>query len=162
LILFAPDYAKKTGEATPEDFDVVDASVANLNYLWSKAQMSFTPKLHGTLDHALDHMKRHNGFGDMLEDDVEHVYQISARIEARVSRMKNKKGQANVHSKMEAMQNSREVREATDRSIALSRRVFKNKKASSLKDVKEDREKIRMETLQRITMIRAATSGGGT
>jgi hypothetical protein len=43
---------------------------------------------------------------------------------------------------MEAMQNSREVQEATDGSIALSRRVFKNKKASSLKEVKEDREKI--------------------
>ncbi len=42
---------------------------------------------------------------------------------------------------MEAMQNSREVREATDRSITLSRRFFKNKKASSLKEVKEDREK---------------------
>jgi hypothetical protein len=153
---------KKTGEATLEDFDVVEASVANLNYLWSKAQMSFTPKLHGTLHHALDHMKRHNGFGDMLEDDVEHMHQIAAKIEARVSRMKNKKGQANVHSKMEAMQNSREVREATDRSIALSRRFFKNKKASSLKEVKEDREKIRMETLQRITMIRVTRSVGGT
>ena len=92
-----------------DTIDVVEASVANLNYLWSKAQMSFTPKLHGTLHHALDHMKRHNGFGDMLEDDVEHTHQIAAKIEARVSRMKNKKGQANVHSKMEAMQNSREV-----------------------------------------------------
>ena len=60
------------------------------------------------------------------------------------------------------MQNSREVQEATDGSIALSRRVFKNKKASSLKEVKEDREKIRMETLQRITMIRVARSVGGT
>jgi len=43
----------------------------------------------------------------MLEDDVEHIHQIAAKIEARVSRMKNKNAQANVHSKMEAMQNSR-------------------------------------------------------
>ncbi len=87
---------KKMGEATPEDFYVVEASVANLNYLWSKAQMSFTPKLHRTLDHASDHMKRHTGFGDMVEDDVEHIHQIAVKIEARASRMKNKKGQANV------------------------------------------------------------------
>ncbi len=52
-------------------------------------------------------MKRFNGIGDMLEDDVECIHQIAAKIEAWVSRMKNKSGQAKVHLKMEALQNSR-------------------------------------------------------
>jgi hypothetical protein len=30
------------------------------------------------------------GIGDILEDDVEHMYQISARIEVRVSHMRDK------------------------------------------------------------------------
>jgi hypothetical protein len=49
-------------------------------------------------------MRHLEGFGDTLEDDVEHMHQISARIEAGVSWMKNKDRQAFVHSKMEAIQ----------------------------------------------------------
>jgi hypothetical protein len=66
-------------------------------------------------------MRRFNGIGDMLEDDVEHIHQLAAKIEAQVSQMKNKSAQANVHSKMEAMQNSREIREATEKSVQLSK-----------------------------------------
>jgi hypothetical protein len=98
---------KKTGQATEEDLDVLEVSIANLNFLWLQANLNFTPKLHSTLEHSLDHMKRFNGIVDMLEGDVELIHQIAAKIEARVSRMKNKNAQANVHSKMEAMQNSR-------------------------------------------------------
>jgi hypothetical protein len=38
---------------------------------------------------------------DMLEDDVEHMHEKFARIETRVSRMKNKGQHAYVHSKAE-------------------------------------------------------------
>jgi hypothetical protein len=48
-------------------------------------------------------MRWFQGIGDTLEDDVERIHQISAKIEAHVSRMKNKNQQANVHSKMEAI-----------------------------------------------------------
>jgi hypothetical protein len=149
---------KKTGEPTLEDYEIVEASVANLNYLWTQAHLNFTPKLHSTLEHSLDHMRRFNGIGDMLEDDVEHIHQIAAKIEARVSRMKNKSGQALVHSKMEAMQNSREIREAMDNSMQLSKRTFKNDLQTNLKlsEAKEQRERRRMATLKRIAQIREA------
>jgi hypothetical protein len=39
-------------------------------------------------------MKKCQGIRDMLEDDVEHIHQIAARIEARTSRMKNKSQEA--------------------------------------------------------------------
>jgi hypothetical protein len=89
---------------------------------------------------------------------VEHIHQIAAKIEARVSRMKNKSGQALVHSKMEAMQNSREIREAMDNSMQLSKRTFKNDLQTNLKlsEAKEQRERRRMATLKRIAQIREA------
>ncbi len=153
---------KKTGEPTQEDYDIFQASIANLNYLWLQAHLNFTPKLHSTVEHSLDHMRRFNGIGDMLEDDVEHIHQIAAKIEARVSRMKNKNAQANVHSKMEAMQNSREIREATEKSVQLSKRVLKNElqTASKVGERKQERENKQMETLLRIPRIWAATSVG--
>jgi len=153
---------RRESELHRDIYDILQASIANLNYLWLQAHLNFTPKLHSTVEHSLDHMRRFNGIGDMLEDDVEHIHQIAAKIEARVSQMKNKNAQANVHSKMEAMQNSREIREATEKSVQLSKRVLKNElqTASKVVEAKEERESKRMETLQRIARIRAATSGG--
>jgi hypothetical protein len=45
-------------------------------------------------------MRKSKRIGGMLEDDVEHIHQIAARIEARTSRMKNKAQQAFVYSKI--------------------------------------------------------------
>jgi hypothetical protein len=72
-----------------------------------------------------------------------------------VSRMKNKSGQVLVHSKMEVMRNSREIREAMENSIQLSKRTFKNELQtnSKLSEAKEERERRRMETLKRIAQI---------
>ena len=64
-------------------------ALSNLEYLWKIAGMSHTPKIHGILVHALEQMKRLKGIGDLLEDDIEHMQQISARIESRTIRMKN-------------------------------------------------------------------------
>ena len=41
------------------------------------AGLSYTPKVHSVLAHAMDQMKL-EGIGDMLEDDVEHIHQITA------------------------------------------------------------------------------------
>jgi len=57
----------------------------------------------------MDQMKELEGIGDMLEDDVEHIHQIAARIESWTSQLKNKTQQAFVHSKIEAIQNSQNI-----------------------------------------------------
>jgi hypothetical protein len=54
-------------------------------------------------------MKELQGIGGMLEDDVEPIHQIAAQIESRASRMKTKAQQAFVHSKIEAIQNSKDI-----------------------------------------------------
>jgi len=76
---------------------------------WNAANLSFTPIVHSLLVHALEQVQLFQGIGDSLEDDIEHMYQISARIKSRVSQMKNKDQQALVHSRLEAIASNVEV-----------------------------------------------------
>jgi hypothetical protein len=104
----------KNGELQEEDYVVAEKHLRNLHYLWTKAKLSAVPQ-----------MRHFHGIGDTLEDDVERIHQISAQIESRVYRMKNKGQQAHVHSKMEAIQNCNLVKEKIEASQTLSKRVFK-------------------------------------
>ncbi len=66
---------------------MLEKSAANMNYLWSQAHLNLTPKLHCIQEHSLNHMGQFNGIGDMLEDDVEHIRQIAAKIEGQVNQI---------------------------------------------------------------------------
>jgi hypothetical protein len=68
-------------EPQQEDHYIFERVLTNLDYLWKVANLSYTPKIHSILVHALDQMKQLQGIGDMLEDDVEHIHQMAARIE---------------------------------------------------------------------------------
>jgi hypothetical protein len=48
--------------------------MTTMDYLWSQAGPRFTPKIHGILYHALHQWKLLGGFGDMLEDHLEHLH----------------------------------------------------------------------------------------
>ncbi len=67
---------------------VLDTTCSKLCKRTGEANLSFTPKLHSILEHLLDHMGHFNGIADMLEDDVEHIHLIAAKIEAWVSQRK--------------------------------------------------------------------------
>jgi hypothetical protein len=142
----------KHGEPQECDYQIAEKALANLEYLWKMANLSFTPKIHCLLVHAIHQMRSFDGIGDTLEDDVEHMHQISARIEARVSRMKDKDKQALVHSKMEAIQFNVEVTEKIELSKISSKRAFKKRKpelcaAARSQKLKMERDDIRNETL---------------
>jgi hypothetical protein len=79
---------------------------------------------------------------DTLEDDIEHMHQISARTESRISRMKNKEQQAFVHSKMEAIQCNVHVSEIIkERNIEAKRKMNTVHNAESrAKRLKEERD----------------------
>ena len=66
--------------------------------------------MHSVLVNALEQMKQCPGIKYILEDDVEHIHQLAAKIEAQTSRMKDKTWQAFVHSKIEAIQNSNYIK----------------------------------------------------
>jgi hypothetical protein len=91
-------------------YHILERALANLDYLWKVANLSYTPKIHSILVHALDQMRRLQGISDMLEVDVEHIHQMAARIETHTSRMANKALQPFIHSKIEAIQNCKEIK----------------------------------------------------
>ncbi len=97
------------GEVKAEDIRVLEEAIVNLDYLWTACDLSFTPKIHSVIAHAVEQVKQLGGIGDVLEDGLEHLHQTSAKISSCVSRMKNKDQQVFVHSKLEAKQNNIEV-----------------------------------------------------
>ncbi len=142
----------KHGEPTEEDYVTAEKALQNLEYMWKMANLSFTPKIHCLLAHAIHQMRYLEGFGDTLEDDVEHMHQISARIEARVSRMKDKDRQAFVHSKMEAIQFNAAVTETIQGRKEKAARNFKKRNmelcaSTRAAKMKKERDEKRTETL---------------
>ena len=124
-----------------------------MDYLWGKTDLSFTPKIHSAIAHAIEQVKRLGGIGDVLEDDLEHLHQTSAKITSCVSRMKNKDQQAFVHSKIEAKHNNIEVRERVQDSKQSSKRQFKKRNMELDSTVralraKKERDDSRVNTLQ--------------
>ncbi len=62
----------KFQEQEEEDYSILQKALKNLDYLWKNAGLSYTPKLHNVLAHALNQIRECQGIEDMLEDDVEH------------------------------------------------------------------------------------------
>jgi hypothetical protein len=114
---------------------------------WNAANLSFTPIVHSLLVHALEQVQLFQGIGDSLEDDIEHMYQISARIKSRVSQMKNKDQQALVHSRLEAIASNVEViTNIEERKIAANRKIKSTTTESAenrAKRLKEERNERR-------------------
>jgi hypothetical protein len=76
--------------------------------------------MHSLLNHGPEHMRRFEGIEDLLEDNIEHMHQTSARIEVRTSRLKNKSQKAFVHSNIEVVQNFAFVQKNITKSQAAS------------------------------------------
>ena len=146
---------KKYGEVNPEDYEVLEASLKNLQKLWENACMSFTPKIHGVLAHAIEQVRRFQGIGDILEDDLEHLHQTAARIYSCIGRIKDKTQLAFSHSKMEAKRNSIEIQEKIGEVQQARKRKFKNRNMDldagrRAVKMKQERDSSRMETLKDI------------
>lgn len=99
-------------------------------------------------------MKHFEDFVHMLEDDMERIHQIAAKIESRVTRIKNKNMQALAHSKIEAVQNNYDVKERIKESKLKSKRNFKKRKSdeaiTKAAKAKVERDYSRLESLESI------------
>jgi hypothetical protein len=115
----------KQGQLKDADLHELRRSIASLDYLWTLAGLSSTPKIHGVLAHASDQVGLIGGIGDLLEDDLEHLHQMSQKISYRTGRIKNAVQQALFHSKMEAKINNKEIIDKTMELQQQSKRVFK-------------------------------------
>jgi hypothetical protein len=154
LALISSKIWMKFQEPEPEDYHTLERALTNLDYLWKAANMSYTPKIHSILVHALDQMQRCQGIGDMLKDDVEHVHQMAAKIETRPGRMANKALQPFIHnSKIEAIQNCKVIKGKIESSQQSAKRVFKSRdpeKDSMMKSkkFKIERDQTRLKALE--------------
>ena len=140
----------KRGELKENDIAELRRAQQSLDYLWSAAGLSFTPKIHGLLAHAVEQVERLKGIGDLLEDDLEHLHQMSKKITDRTSRIKNKNQQARSHSQMEAKLYNAEIITRTQQSQAESKRVYKRKRVDAVQRAviaKKERDEHRMETI---------------
>jgi len=140
----------KRGEVKDSDISELKRAAQSLDYLWSSAGLSFTPKIHGVLSHAVEQVERLNGIGDLLEDDLEHLHQMSKKIGDRTNRIKNKDQQARSHSQMEAKLNNSDIISRMQQSQAESKRVFKRRRIDATERAaaaKQERDENRMETL---------------
>jgi hypothetical protein len=143
----------KFHEPEEEDYVVLEKALQNSDYLWKNAGLSYIPKVHSALVHALEQIREFPGIGDMMEDDVEHIHQLAAKIEARTSRMKDKARQAFVHSKIEAIQNSHEIKAKLAASKEQAKRNFKKRNMDLDSEqrktkLKIERDSSRLGTLQ--------------
>jgi len=140
----------KRGELKGSDVAEVKRAKESLDYLWSSAGLSFTPKIHGVLAHAVEQVERLNGIGDLLEDDLEHLHQMSKKIADRTSRIKVKDQQARSHSQMEAKLNNSNIIMQMEKSQAESKRVFKRRRVDAAEraaNAKKERDESRLETI---------------
>jgi len=155
LDLISSKIRMKFQEPEDEDYRILERALSNLDYLWKAANMSYTPKIHSILVHVLDQMRKCQGIGDMLEDDVEHVHQMAAKIESRTGRMANKALQPFIHSKIEAIQNCNVIKGQIESSQQSAKRVFKCRdpeKDSTIKNkkLKIERDQTRLKALEEI------------
>jgi len=105
------------------------------------------------LAHAADQVEHLGGLGDMLEDDLEHLHQVSKRITDRTSKIKNITKQAFSHSKIEAKLNNKEIILKTKESQLHSKRAFKKPRIDAFQragQAKIERDSSRIETLAEV------------
>ncbi len=135
-----------------ENYDILEKAL-KMDYLWNNAGLSCTPKVYSVLVHALEQMREFQGIGEMQEDDLEHIHQIDAKIESQTNRMKDKARQAFVHSKIEAIQNSHEIKAKLAASKEQAKRNFKKRNMNIDSEQRKtkfkfERDSSRLETLQ--------------
>jgi hypothetical protein len=137
------------------DLSELRRAIESLDYLWEHAGLSFTPKIHGMLAHAADQVELLGGIGDMLEDDLEHLHQISKKISDRTSRIKNKHQQALSHSQMESKLQNKEIISKTMESQLDAKRVFKKARVDSSERVAQAKQERDISRIDKLVEVEA-------
>ncbi len=69
----------KGGDVKESDVAELKRAQQSLDYLWSPAGPSFTPKIHGVLSHVVKQVEWLQGIGDLLEVDLEYLHHMSKK-----------------------------------------------------------------------------------
>jgi hypothetical protein len=66
-----------SGAPKEEHFTMLKEAFGEVEKLWNELGLSYTPKFHALMRHALEQMRRIGGCGEMLEDRVEKSHATS-------------------------------------------------------------------------------------
>jgi hypothetical protein len=66
---------KNHGTLIGQDFEMMEGSVKQMLKLADELDLNYIPSMHILHKHAIPLCKMHNGFGELLEDLVEHSHQ---------------------------------------------------------------------------------------
>ena len=97
------------GTPTDNDFSNLDEAIKETAKLWEELGLSYTPMFHLLHIHALSLMRKYNGFGEMLEDDLEKSHQDMDRIHRRTASLGSAKLRAQTISRKEHVKNVHDV-----------------------------------------------------
>jgi hypothetical protein len=119
--------------------------------------VSLTPKMHTLLNRSIQQMRAFEGIGATMEDDVEMMHQISARIESCIGRMNNKGQQAFIHLKMESITRNVEVKGRIKQVMQELTHMFKKRnaehcavtRAKKMKEERDEKRNINAETVEK-------------
>jgi hypothetical protein len=136
----------KHGTPKEEDYTKLEAAIKQAAKLWEELDMSCTPKFHLILVHALSLMRKHNGFGDMLEDDLEKSHQDMDRIHRRLAGLGSCAKRSEAISRKMKTQSTPAVVAITDdvnqgskrKMSGPSKGVARKEKAQKIRHVKRD------------------------
>jgi hypothetical protein len=111
--------------------DVIEQLESRLNGIlkeWHRLGLSFTPKFHVLLNHAIHQLRRMRGFHDMGEDCIERSHQYRMRHEARLMRLRNKGLKMDSQAKFQGMKHIKSIQSiqaavASNRKRKLTRKV---------------------------------------
>jgi hypothetical protein len=97
-----------------EDFANLQVAVDHVKRLWIDLGLSYTPKFHAIVTHALRQMRRIGGLGCMLEDHVEKSHQEGEKHDQTVARLPSAEARTASFSHREKTANDLKVHAAKE------------------------------------------------
>jgi hypothetical protein len=97
------------GKVTDLVLEELEKRLSGILTEWLRLGLSFTPKFHILLNHALSQLRRMKGFHDMGEDRIERAHQDRMINEARLMRLRNKGLQMDSQAKFQGMKHIKEI-----------------------------------------------------
>jgi hypothetical protein len=124
----------------------VRQSLKEVDQLWKLLELPQAPKYHALITHALRQAIDIDGFGDMLEDELEKMHQEALRFRSRVTRLRSMAARANAFSASEKVRNNPEVKRAISPAYdATSRTKRKLGQVSTQDERKQAAKTVRVE-----------------
>jgi hypothetical protein len=135
------------GTVTDDDFKQMEMSAGLLVKLAKELNLRYTPSMHILHKHAVALCKKHQGFGELLEDLIEQMHQVMGRLHRRFAGLGSCRKRALAMSKAIETEQNPGVQEVIRKVDADRKRNYKEpeKMHANQEAAKQERKKRREE-----------------